>query len=147
MVRGIGVTKLRSRPASFGSGGNQHDKRIARLTGAHLHLDVFEGGAPKKALELGVRKSQALIAKPPSHPSLLVLPEIEDQKPAPWPQNPDGFGDRLFGIRRVMQGLGEQGDINRGVAQWQTGEFALLPLHIRDASPVSKRLRTFEHKV
>ena len=92
------------------------------MAGAHLDADVAQAGVSKPSLECGVREPKVLVTKPGAHPLLIVFAQIEHQEPAAGAKDPDRLGHCRFRIRRMVQRLGEEHDVNRCVVQGQASE-------------------------
>lgn len=62
-----------------------------------------QASAFEQFAQLVDRKTKMAIAKPRSHPPLIVCLQIHKQQAAGGPEHTHGFSNRAFGIARMMQ--------------------------------------------
>src|SRR5258705_14016439 len=95
----------------FHTRGDQDRERVARLAGADLHAYLFEPSAGKERGELAAGETQLLIAELGADPRLIVFAEVEDQEASARTKHPGRLRERALGVARMVQRLGEQGDV------------------------------------
>ena len=91
---------------------DQHDEGVAGLARADLDVYVLQTGRAQQGLELAVCETEALVAEPAADPSLIVFPQVEDEQASGGTEDPHRLRQRIFRIGRVMQCLGQQGDVH-----------------------------------
>src|SRR6186997_222205 len=95
----------------FDSRCNQHRKWIARRARANPNFDVLESSADEQAPQILIFEPEPAIADTIAYPFLIVLAEIERQHASARPKNARRLGHGTRGIRRVVQRLREQRDV------------------------------------
>src|SRR5581483_808653 len=111
----------------FGSAGDQHRERIARLARADADLHIREPGADEQLLQFVVVEAEAPIAELAAHPFFVMPPQVEDEHAPAGGGDADRLGDGARRMLRMVQRLREHRHVDGAVADRQLLELALLP--------------------
>jgi hypothetical protein len=128
-----------------GAARDEHRERVALEPRADPERHMLEASLAQQPLQLGVGEAEPMVAKPRLDPLLVVLAQIEQEKPPAGFENARRFGERERRLGRVMQRLREKRDIDAGIRERQVFQLAGLPRDIRHAPPLRERPRPLEH--
>ncbi len=117
---------------------------------------VVPQGVEDVAVGVGIPEEQApkqwdkmgqILEVEPSERRPLRLPEVEDEQPSPWTQDPMHFGQPLRDVGKVPEPIADGDDIEGPVLESKPEGIALLERHgLGDRIPQSPLARDVQHR-
>ena len=129
----------------YPGGENRLEMRALFLARDDRDLDLLETGGFEKLVQLHFAKAKPVIGVKFAGAFETVAEQIEDHNAATLSQNPMGAEDGALGMDGVMQGLAENGEIDRAPGDGRIFDVSETVLEIGEAVPLGELSSELNH--